>query len=51
MIVESGAETLTRFSDFRPDVILLDVNMPGMSGPEILQTLRDMEQSLVVRRS
>jgi CheY-like chemotaxis protein len=36
----SGAEALSRFSDFGPDLVLLDVMMPGMDGPTMLAALR-----------
>lgn len=36
----SGQEALEGVRDARPDVFLLDVMMPGMSGEETLQALR-----------
>ncbi|MEO6697505.1 MAG: response regulator [Gammaproteobacteria bacterium] len=36
----SGAEALEAAKDFAPDLILLDVMMPGMDGPATLQRLR-----------
>ncbi len=36
----SGTEALERVDDFDPDLILLDVMMPGMDGPSTLQALR-----------
>ena len=40
LICNSGTETLERVSGFSPDLILLDVMMPGMDGPSTLQRLR-----------
>jgi|SRR5581483_11370459 len=37
---ESGVEALQRAETFRPDLILLDVMMPGMDGPTTFQALR-----------
>ena len=37
----SGAEAVARAVDFAPDLMLLDVMMPGMDGPETLQRLRE----------
>jgi CheY-like chemotaxis protein len=38
----SGAEAVSRAEAFAPDLILLDVMMPGMDGPETLQALRQL---------
>jgi CheY-like chemotaxis protein len=38
--VASGAEALEAAPTFQPDVILLDMSMPGMSGTEVLGALR-----------
>lgn len=38
----SGPEALAAFPDFRPDVILLDVMLPGMDGPAVLKELRKL---------
>ncbi|TVQ71069.1 MAG: response regulator [Oceanospirillales bacterium] len=40
----SGKEALEKGPNFKPDLILLDVLMPEMSGPETLKALRDMDQ-------
>jgi CheY-like chemotaxis protein len=37
----SGNEALTDAADWRPDLILLDVMMPDMDGPETLSRLAD----------
>lgn len=39
-ICESGEEALRDAADFAPDMILLDVMMPGMDGPTTFQALR-----------
>ena len=41
-ICASGAETLRVAPEFQPDLFLLDVRMPGMSGPEVLEALRQL---------
>lgn len=40
MICSRGQEALDKVSGFAPDLILLDVMMPGMDGPATLQSLR-----------
>jgi two-component system OmpR family response regulator len=39
-LCSSGSEALQKSLDFLPDLILLDVMMPGMDGPETLRQLR-----------
>lgn len=47
----SGRDALARAQEYRPDLILLDVMMPGMDGPTTLAALRqvpELEQTPVV---
>lgn len=37
---ESGRHALARLSDHRPDCVLLDISMPGMSGEEVCRRIR-----------
>ncbi|MCB9159777.1 MAG: response regulator [Caldilineaceae bacterium] len=39
-VARTGDEALARIADFAPDLILLDVMLPGMSGFDICQTVR-----------
>jgi CheY-like chemotaxis protein len=43
-VCSSGEEALRRAPGFRPDLILLDVMMPGMDGPGTLQALRALPE-------
>ena len=40
----SGNEAITKAVAFAPDLVLLDVMMPGMDGPETFQALRKMPE-------
>jgi len=44
----SGEEAIKKFEYLNPDVILLDVNMPGMGGVETLKRLQEIKPSLRV---
>jgi DNA-binding response OmpR family regulator len=39
-VEEDGAQALTRVAEVRPDLVILDLMLPGMSGLEILSALR-----------
>jgi two-component system, OmpR family, response regulator len=43
VLASSGADALTKAAAERPDLILLDVMMPGMDGPTTLARLRAQE--------
>ena len=44
----SGSEALEIAAEWAPDIILLDVMMPGMDGPTTLARLRQSEQTAAV---
>lgn len=40
----SGAEALAMVAAYKPDIVLLDVMMPGMDGPGTLQQMKKMPE-------
>ena len=44
--VGSGEDALIRVGEFKPDVVLLDVNMPGLGGVETARRLHDVHPQL-----
>lgn len=40
MVEDNGAQALPRVADVKPDLVILDLMLPGMSGLEILSSLR-----------
>ena len=43
-VIEDGIEGLKIMLDFHPDVVLLDLMMPGISGIEVLQKMRKIPE-------
>jgi CheY-like chemotaxis protein len=40
--VYSAADALTRAAAFKPEVVLLDIGLPGMNGYEVAQQMREL---------
>ena len=43
-----GVEAMRLFRELRPDAVLLDVNLPGMDGLDVLRAIRDEGQTPVI---
>lgn len=46
--VESGEEALTHFHSLKPQVVILDVMLPGIDGFEVCQRLREMAPLAII---
>lgn len=44
---EDGAQALEKTYEIKPDLVLLDVMMPGLSGLEVLSTIREHKDKKV----
>jgi two-component system response regulator (stage 0 sporulation protein F) len=45
---EDGEEALRKVKTDRPDLITLDIRMPGMDGIEVLHRIREMDKDIPV---
>ena len=45
--VATGSEALEQIQDYKPDYIILDLMLPGMSGQEVLKQLRHFSDAHV----
>lgn len=42
---KNGEESINLFYNSKPDLVLLDLNLPGMAGEEVAQTIKNREDS------
>ena len=47
-IALNGVHALDAIRRQRPDVVLLDIKMPGMSGIEVLKAIQQLDESVAV---
>ena len=44
----SGEEGLVNFNKYKPDIVLLDIKLPGINGLEVLKCIRDKDKATSV---
>lgn len=44
----NGEQAFVKFTQRPPDIVILDINMPGMSGIEVLRRMKEMNPDLPV---
>lgn len=47
-VAKDGLEALEKLSSFKPDLVTLDIKMPGINGIETLKRIREKERQLPV---
>lgn len=48
LVVDDGAEAVTEFQKEQPDLVLLDLMLPGMPGTEVCRTIRQTSQVPII---
>lgn len=46
--VEDGKQILENFEEYQPDLLILDIKMPGIDGIEVLKKIRTVNQQLPI---
>jgi two-component system response regulator (stage 0 sporulation protein F) len=47
-LAKNGEEALEKLPHFKPDLITLDIKMPGMNGIEVLKRIREQDRQLPI---
>lgn len=47
-LAEDGYDALSKMGTFHPDLVTLDVKMPGLDGIEVLRRIREKDESIPV---
>ena len=47
-LAKSGEEALEKIDTFQPDLVTLDIKMPGLNGIEVLKRIREQKRNLPI---
>jgi len=48
ILAGSGEEALVKFSESNPDLLVIDIKMPGMDGIELLKRIRNLSRDVPI---
>ena len=47
-LVSDGKEVISKFKSYKPDIVLLDIQLPGKDGISILKKIKEIDQNTLV---
>ena len=47
-LVSDGNEVINKFNQYKPDIVLLDIALPGLDGISILKQLKEIDENIIV---
>ena len=47
-LVADGNEVISKFNQCKPDIVLLDIALPGLDGISILKQLKELDENIIV---
>lgn len=47
-LVADGNEVISKFNQYKPDIVLLDIALPGLDGISILKQLKELDENIIV---
>lgn len=47
-LVSNGNEVMSKFNQCKPDIVLLDIALPGLDGISILKQLKELDENIIV---
>jgi DNA-binding response OmpR family regulator len=48
ILASNGQEALEKFAEKKPDLLVIDIKMPGMDGIEVLKKIRELSRQVPV---
>ena len=47
-LVSEGNDVINKFNQYKPDIVLLDIALPGLDGISILKQLKEIHEDIII---